>query len=204
MGVSAHARIGIGAQGAVDLAGHNGPGEVLDVDLVDDARARRDNLEVIEGALTPTKELVAFAVALELEVHIELECIDAACDVDHDGVVDHHFRGGERIDFRGISAKLTHGFAHCCQVDDARHAGEVLHDDARRRELDFFARLSVRVPAGEGLDVRRSDVFAVLGAQEVFEQHFQTVGKPTVAFDGIEGINLVFARIDGQGCLGTE
>ena len=44
--------------------------EVLEVDLVDDARARRDDLEVVERALAPAQERVALAVALELELGV--------------------------------------------------------------------------------------------------------------------------------------
>jgi hypothetical protein len=45
-------------------------GQVLDVDLVDDAGARRDDLEVVERRLAPAQELVALAVALVLELDV--------------------------------------------------------------------------------------------------------------------------------------
>ena len=52
-------------------------GEVLDVDLVHDAGARRHDLEVVERALAPAQELVALAVALVLEVDVALEGVGA-------------------------------------------------------------------------------------------------------------------------------
>ena len=50
-------------------------------------------------------------------------------------------------------------------------AGEVLHDHARRLELDLLAGVGVRVPAGQCLDVVLGDVRAVLGAQPVSYTH---------------------------------
>jgi hypothetical protein len=41
--------------------------QVLEVHLVHDARAGRHDAEVVEGLLAPAQELVALAVALELE-----------------------------------------------------------------------------------------------------------------------------------------
>ncbi|MPN30354.1 hypothetical protein SDC9_177825 [bioreactor metagenome] len=43
---------------------------MLDVDLVDDAGARRHHLEVIECGLSPAQELVTLAVALVLEIGV--------------------------------------------------------------------------------------------------------------------------------------
>ena len=54
-----------------------------------DAGARRHDAEVVEGALAPAQELVALAVALELELDVLLEGIGVAEVVDHDRVVDH-------------------------------------------------------------------------------------------------------------------
>jgi hypothetical protein len=47
-------------------------GEVLDVDLVDDAGVRRDDGEVLERALAPAQEGVALLVALELALGVAL------------------------------------------------------------------------------------------------------------------------------------
>ena len=75
---------------AVDLAGEDHAGEVLDVDLVHDAGAGRDDLEVVEGALAPAQELVALAVALVLDLDVALERLRRAEDVGDHGVVDDH------------------------------------------------------------------------------------------------------------------
>ena len=70
-------RVRVGRQLAVDLAGEDDAGEVLDVDLVHDAGAGRHDLEVVERALAPAQELVALVVALVLELDVALERVRA-------------------------------------------------------------------------------------------------------------------------------
>ena len=81
-----HRRVAVGADAGVRVgdavADHDRAGEVLDVDLVDDAGAGRDDLEVVEGGLAPAEELVALAVALVLDLDVALEGVGAAEDVD--------------------------------------------------------------------------------------------------------------------------
>ena len=91
VGVGADAGVGVGLDVlAVGLAGEDGAGQVLDVDLVHDAGAGRDDLEVVEGALAPAQELVALAVALVLDLDVALEGLGSAEDVGDHGVVDDH------------------------------------------------------------------------------------------------------------------
>ncbi len=71
--VGADERVGVGLQAALDGSRVGDPGEVLDVHLVHDAGARRDDLEVVERGLAPAEELVALAVALVLDLHVALE-----------------------------------------------------------------------------------------------------------------------------------
>jgi hypothetical protein len=52
-------------------------------------------------------------------------------------VVDHELGRDQRVDARRVAAELRHRVAHRREVDDGGHAGEVLHDDARRRERDL-------------------------------------------------------------------
>ena len=106
--------------------------EELEVDLVDDARARRHDAQVAERRLGPAQELVALAVALVLAGDVEREGAGRPELVDLDRVVDDEVRGDERIHARGIAAEVGHRVAHRGEVDDRGHAGEVLEQDARR------------------------------------------------------------------------
>ena len=55
---------------AVLFLGHDHLGQVFQVDLVDDAGGRRHDPEIVEGLLPPVQELVALAVALELQLGV--------------------------------------------------------------------------------------------------------------------------------------
>ena len=101
--------------------------EVLEVDLVDDPRVRRDDLEALEGALAPAQERVALLVALELLLGVDAERVARAEHVDLHRVVDHQLDRDQRVDLRRVAAQVGHRVAHRGEVDDAGHAGEVLH-----------------------------------------------------------------------------
>jgi hypothetical protein len=206
--VGADAGVGVGLQLTVDLAGEDHPGQVLDVDLVDDAGAGRDHLEVLEGALAPAQELVALAVALVLDLHVALERLGGAEHVGDHRVVDHQLGGCERVDPGRVTAELGHGLAHRGQVDHAGDAGEVLHDHPRRGELDLLVRLRVGVPPGQRADVLLGDVGAVLGAQQVLQQHLQAERQARdvqpLALHLVEAEDLIRRRADVEAALGTE
>ncbi len=179
MRVGADAGVGVGHAVAVE----DDPGEVLDVDLVHDPGAGRHDLEVVERALPPPQELVTLAVALVLQLDIPLEGVGPAGNIGDHRVVDDHLGGCQRVDPARVSAELGDGLTHGGEVDDARDAGEVLHDHARRRELDLGVRLGAGIPAGEGADLLRCDVGAVLGPQEVLQQDLEAEGQPPAALN---------------------
>ncbi len=199
--VGADAGVRVGLQNAVDGAREDHACKVLDVDLVDDAGARGDDLEVVECGLAPAEELVALAVALVFDVGVLLEGIG---DAEHFGdhrVVDDHLGWRQRVDLRGIAAEILHGLTHGGEVDDARNTGEVLHDDAGRGELDFVIRLCIRVPVAEELDVFLGDVCTILGAQEVLKQDLQAERQLLRTRHGIEPENFVGSTVHIEACL---
>ena len=89
VGVGADQGVGEGVGAAVFLFGPHGAAQVFEVDLVADAGARRYHAEVVEGALAPAQEGVAFAVALHFDIDVLLEGAGAAELVDHHRVVNH-------------------------------------------------------------------------------------------------------------------
>ena len=72
--------------------------EVLQVHLVHDADARGHDLEGVEGLHAPFHELVALFVALEFQLHVEVERVLGAVVVDLDRVVDHQVDRHQRLD----------------------------------------------------------------------------------------------------------
>ena len=177
MGVGADQGVRVGAEHTVDLTRHDDACEVLDVDLVNDAHAWRNDLEVVEGRLAPAQELVALTVALVLHVHVELDRFGGAEVVDLDRVVDDQLGRSQRVDLLGLSTELDDLLAHCREVDDAGHAGEVLHDHTGGGELNFRSRFGTGIPVAEGFDMLRSDIRTVFSAQQILHQHLEAERK---------------------------
>ena len=173
MRVGADQRVRIRHRLAVARVLEHDAGEVLEVDLVDDAGVGRDDAEVGEGVLPPAQEDIALAVPRELEIRVELEGVRPAVGIDLDGVVDDELDGLQRVDARRIAAEANHRVAHRRKVHDARHAGEVLEQDSRGRECDLLAHAGGRVPVCERRDVGGAHERPVLVPQQVLEEDLQ-------------------------------
>ena len=192
-----HRRVRVGADQRVregDTVAHlDDLAQVLEVDLVDDAHPRRDDAEVLEGALRPAEQRVALGVALELAVDVALVGAVGAERVDLDGVVDHQVDGHQRVDLAGVAAAAGDGVAHRGQVDHGRDAGQVLHDHARGHEREV--RVGRRIgPCGEGVDVGLGDVLAVHAAEQVLEQHAHRVGQRMRVDQAVDAMDHLAGR----------
>jgi hypothetical protein len=83
----------------------------------------------------------------------------------------------------GVAAQGDDGVAHGGQVDDGRHAGQVLHEHALGREGDLLGVLAGRLavtrrvlaPARERFDVGGVHLDAVLVSQEVLQEDLDGV-----------------------------
>ncbi len=174
---------------------------------MDDSRVRWHHAQVVERPLAPAQERVALLVSLELEIGVALESLRRPEHVDLDRVVDDQLSGNQRIDPVWLTAHVLHGVAHRGQVNHRRDAGEVLHQDAGRHEGDLVARLGLRVPSGQGLDVLGPDRFPVLVAEQVLQQELERERQPGHVVGVLERIqpeDLQRAVPDGQGGLGVE
>ena len=91
---------------------HDDAREELEIDLVNDACLRGDDLEVVEGTLAPTQEGIALTIALEFTFCIYRQRIRRAEGVHLHGVIDDHLRRLERIDLARVTAESGHGITH--------------------------------------------------------------------------------------------
>ena len=144
--------------------------EVLEVDLVHDAHARRDDAERAERALRPAQQQVALAVALVLALDVVRVGLQRAGLVDLHGVVDHEVARHERVDARRVAARARHRRAHGGEVDDGGHAGEVLEQHARREERHALAGAGRLGPARQREHVLLAHVQPAGVAQQPLEQ----------------------------------
>lgn len=127
--------------------------------------------EALERALTPFEELVALAVPLELALGVVEQGEGGSELINLHGVIDDQIDGHDGIDAIGLAAQASHGGAHGGQIDDRRHAGEVLQDDPSRFE-GYLERLGhLRRPAGQSLDVFGRYCVAVCGSQHGLQKY---------------------------------
>ena len=205
-----HRRVGVGPDDRVRIgdpaAIRIGPirddrGQELEVDLVDDPGPGWHDAQVAERGLGPAQELVALAVPVVLAFHVEGEGAGRPEPVDLDRVVDDEVGRDERVDQARVAPEIGHRVAHDGQVDDGRHAGEVLEQDPGRHERDLRLGGGPRSPGEERLDVLGADDPAARVAEQVLEQdldrHRERRQIDPIA-DGVEPVVAVVDLADAQ------
>ena len=144
-----------------------------------DAGAGRHHAEVVERLRAPAQERVALAVALVLELDVALRTRAArpnASTCTEWSIT--RSTGTSGLIFCGSPPSVDHRVAHRREVDHRRHAGEVLHQHARRAVGDLL--LGAPVVAARPrmrLEMVDRDAAAVLEAQQVLEQHLEREGQ---------------------------
>ncbi len=178
VGVGADERVGEGhATGRVRAIRHDGR-EVLEVHLVDDARARRHDAEVVERGLGPPQQLVALAVSLVFAPDVELERIRQPVAIHLHRVIDDEVGRHEGVDAGRVAPEVRHRVAHRGQVDHGRHAGEVLEQDARRHEGDLGRGGRPGPPRRKRLHVGLGHDAATRVPEHVLQQDLHGHGSP--------------------------
>src|SRR5262249_36073358 len=149
--------------------------KVFKIDLVTDADARRNHAKAVERLCAPLEKLVTRAIASELDLHVLLERVACAGEVDLDRVIDHEIDGHEWFDKAGVFSKARHGGTHRREIDEQRNPCEILEQHARNDERNFFGAFAVRLPVGELAYVVFGDLFAVTISQHRLKDHAQAV-----------------------------
>ena len=100
--------------------------------------------------------------------------------------------GWSGLIFLRVAAQPLHGVAHGGQVDDRRHAGEVLEQHPAGPKGDLAVGLRLGVPVGQRLDVVGGDGHAVLVAEQVFQQDLERERQPRDVEPGVaQGVEPV-------------
>jgi len=177
--VGADAGVGIGDDIAVRILGRpDGLRDIFQIDLMADAGAGGDRVEIGEGLAAPFQKVVALHVALIFNLDILLERLGRAEFVDHDAVVDDEVDRHLRVDLAGVGAQRIHRVAHGGEIDDAGDAGEILKQDAGGTILNLALGLAlVILPVDDGLNILDRDGDAIFEAEQVFEQHLHREGQ---------------------------
>ncbi len=163
VGIGAHQRVGEGhaVPDAHDLT------EMLQVHLVADAGAGRDDAEPVERLLGPSEQRVALTVAPVLPFDVRLVGVLGAEEVHLDRVIDDQVDRHERIDGGRIPARSGDRAPHRGQIDDRRDPREVLHQDPARHERHVRRRFG---PPCERAHVLVRDVPRTGPTEEVLDE----------------------------------
>ena len=124
---------------------------------------------------------------------------NAACDavlVDLHRVVDDEIDRLKRIDALRIAAERGERVAHRGEVDDGRHAGEVLQQHSARAKRDLGFLLALHVPRRERFDVAALDERVVFVAEQILEENLEAEGEGGGAAAG----QLIERRRGGRSC----
>jgi len=200
MRIGADERIGIGFQAIAVGHGADHAREIFEIHLMANACTRGNRFEILERSLPPTKEGIAFDVALELELRVEAEGIGCAEAVHLNGVINDKLDGKKRIDALRVAADFVDGFAHGGEIHDCGNAGKVLQENTRGHEGDFFF-FGARSPGGKGSDVIGVNEAAILATQEIFKKDAERKRKfreiiDALFFEEFEALNLEDLRAD--------
>jgi hypothetical protein len=174
MRVGADQRIGI--QHAVFL--DDVAGQEFEIHLVADAEPRRDDPQAVKRLSAPLQEAIARGIALELHVGVEAQRIGTAKVVDLHGVIDHQVHGHRRLHALDVAAAPSHRRPHRREIDEQRHAGEVLQEHAADHEWDLRGARRLRLPGQEPFDVLVANAPAVAVAQHRFKKDAKAHRQP--------------------------
>ena len=136
-----------------------------------DPDPRRDELERLEGLLSPFQKLIALAVALELHVQIKFQRARRTKEIHLHRVIDHEVNRYERFNNFWIATQPRHRATHRRKINNQRHAGEILQHNSRDNEWNFRVCWRFRVPVRQRLDIFAPDFFPVAIAQHGFEHN---------------------------------
>src|SRR5262249_14268093 len=146
-------------------------GEVFQINLVDNANARRDQAKGLERLLAPLEELIALAVALELHLQVQLQRLGGTEKIDLDGVINHQIDRHQGLnDFR-VATYLLDRAPHRRQIDDQRHTGKILKHDPRDHEWDLGVSRRFCIPIGQRFDVFAPNFSSIAIPQDRFQYY---------------------------------
>ena len=158
---------------------------LLQIDLVHDAVARRNHLDIAEGLLGPVDEVEAVFIAPVFDGTVLGESIRIeAAALHRQRVVDDELHRHHRIDLRRIAAHVGDGIAQSRQIDQGRLAEDVMADHTCRKPGEIQITAVVDQLQEEIVPARR-----LRAANDVFRMHARGVrqGVPCAAADGFDG-----------------
>ena len=164
----------------------------LQIDLVHDAVARRNDVHVLERLLRPVDEVEAVFVAPVFHGAVLRERVLVEAAVFHrERMVDDELRRHHRVDLRRVAAHVRDGITQAGQVHQCGLAENVVAHHARRKPREVEVALAV-----DELAQRSVQRLRAAATHEVFGVDARGVGQPGPGtglqrFNSAAGIKVV-------------
>jgi hypothetical protein len=152
-------------------------GKVFQVDLMNDANARRNDAKGFKGLLAPFQEPVSLAIPLEFHFEIQAQRVGRTKEIHLNGMIHHKIHRNQWLDNLWVLFQLCHRGAHSGQIHQKRHASEVLEHNACDHEGNFLWSGRLGIPCSQRGDVALGDLFSVAIAEHRFEHDSDTDGQ---------------------------
>ncbi len=175
--VGADERVGKGDSVAVPGGGLHDLRQELQVHLVHDTGAGRNDAEVAERLLGPAQEGVALTVTLVFAGDVDAEGVSHAEGVDLHRMVYYEVDWKERVDALGVGAQTVDFGSQGGEIGDDGYASQVLKEDARRKKGQLTRREGARRPRRQRMNILLGDDMPVEAAEEVLEEHADGEGQ---------------------------
>ena len=147
--------------------------QILQVDLVNDAKTRWHHAKRVKCLHAPLHELVALLVALKFQLHVQIQRLLGAKVINHDGVINHQIDWHQWLNGLGLFTQRCSHTAHGCQVGKQRHSREILQYHARDNKRNLFGTRCIRAPVCQLLHVQRQHLLAITIAQHRLQHNAQ-------------------------------
>ncbi|MNZ56608.1 hypothetical protein D3C78_745560 [compost metagenome] len=157
---------------------------LLQVDLVHDAVARLDHIDVLERLLGPVDEMEAVFVATVFDGAVLVKGLRVeATALDGQRVIDDQLHRHDRVDCRRVATFLGDGVTQAGEVDQRGLAEDVVAHHASREPREVEVALAFDQLAERGVQGCR-----VAAAHQVFGEHARGI-RQVVVGTGLDGLD---------------
>ena len=143
-----------------------------------DADTRRDHAKAIEGLHAPLQKLIPRVVAAKFHLHVSLECLRIAREINLHRMIDHEIDRNQRLDHTRVLVETNHCGPHSREIDQQRNAGKILKQHARDHERNLLGALSIWLPISKTTHVLFRDFHAVEIAQHRLKHNANADRQP--------------------------
>ena len=175
----------------------------LQIDLMHDAVARRDHIDILEGRFGPVDEMKAVFIATILDRAVFCEGIGVeAAALHRQRVVDDQLNRHDRVDLGRITALIGNRVAKTGEIDQRGLPEDVVADNSCRKPREIEVALAI-----DQLAQRVGEHAWLAAANQIFGQHARGIGQGVISagpdrIDRRAGVEIVEGGAGQAGAVG--